>query len=200
MNAMLTALFSDEEIFLVAHQLGSLKALGPDGFPGLFYHKFWQIVKGNIVGAAEKFRTGISHLRDLSKTHIALIPKVAAPECTANFRPISLCNNSYKILSKIMANRLKVILPNLIYEHHTTFVYDCQIQDNILIAHEVFHYLKLKKKGRNHEAALKVYMNKVYDRVDVRNMPLKPTNYVIVRVKDFFDKRHTMGKKGCFIH
>lgn len=106
------------------------------------------------------------NLQTINKTHIALIPKVPNPETTSHFRPISLCNNSYKILSKLLANRLKVILPDLISHNQNAFVPGRLIQDNILLAHESFHYLKLKKEGGNHELGLKLDMNKAYDRVE----------------------------------
>lgn len=102
----------------------------------------------------------------LNSTFIALIPKVDAPEKTSHFRPISLCNTSYKILSKILANCLKCFVPMIISENQNAFVQGRQIQDNILLAHEAFHHLRLKRKGSNYELGLKVDMNKAYDRVE----------------------------------
>lgn len=102
----------------------------------------------------------------LNRTFIALIPKVQVPENTNQFRPIGLCNNSYKIVAKVIANRLKTILPDIISENQNAFVPERQIQDNILMVHETFHYLKLKNSGGVHEAGLKIDMNKAYDRIE----------------------------------
>lgn len=109
---------------------------------------------------------GLLYLHQLNKTHIALISKVPNPENTSQFKHISLCNNSYKILSKVLSNRLKTILPNIISYHQNAFVPSRQIHDNLFVAHEAYHYLKLKKKGKRCELALKLDMNKAYDRVE----------------------------------
>ncbi|KAK9910413.1 hypothetical protein M0R45_034376 [Rubus argutus] len=114
MNLNLTAPFSLDEVKAAAFQLGALKSPGPDGFPGLFYHKFWDVVNNLVYETSLDFGSGLVNLSTLNQTHIALIPKIPNPERTSHFRHISLCNNSYKILSKLIANRLKAILPALI--------------------------------------------------------------------------------------
>lgn len=65
-----------------------------------------------------------------------------------------------------MANRLKGILPYIISEQQNVFITRMQIQDNIIIAHEVYNYLNLKKEGKKFEVALKIDMNKAYDRLE----------------------------------
>lgn len=82
---------------------------------------------------------------NLNATHIVLIPKVPNPKSTSQFRPISHCNFSYKVLSKVLTNRLKPLLSSLISPMQHAFVWGRQIQDNIGIAHELFHFLKLRK-------------------------------------------------------
>ncbi|KAL6142234.1 hypothetical protein ACLB2K_060517 [Fragaria x ananassa] len=98
-------------------------------------------------------------------TYLALIPKVDNPEVASQFRPIALCN-FYKILTKIISNRLKLLMPYLITENQSAFVSGLQIQDNILVVHECFHRLKMLRTGTDGELALKLDMNKAYDRVD----------------------------------
>ncbi|KAH0987413.1 hypothetical protein GBA52_014590 [Prunus armeniaca] len=128
--------------------------------------EYWDEVKEVIVGTAMSYSESWEAVQGFNHTNIALIPKVLNPEIPSQFRPISLCNNAYKILSKILANRLKDILPHLISHQQNAFIPGRQIQDNILVAHEVFHYLRLKRKGKVGELGLKLDMNKAYDRVE----------------------------------
>lgn len=165
MNEALLQPVSVDEIKSAAFQLGALKSSGPDGFPGLFYQHFWEIINGVIQKVASTFYENGSILKEMNMTRVTLIPKVRNPENITQFRPISCCNFSYKILSKILANRLKTIIPDIISPAQCAFVPQRQIQDNILIAHEAFHYLKLKK-DTCYELGLKVDMNKAFDRIE----------------------------------
>lgn len=84
-----------------------------------------------------------------------------------DFRPISLCNVSYKLLSKIIANRLKKVMAQVIDESQSAFVKDRLITDNIIVAIEAFHWLKTGMGFSHSNAyALKIDMSKVYDRVE----------------------------------
>ncbi|KAI5336490.1 hypothetical protein L3X38_015758 [Prunus dulcis] len=166
MNDSLTRPLSLDEVQAAAAQLGSLKAPGPDGFPGLFYQRYWSTVSSVVNDSASDFFNFGHQIVNLNMTHIVLIPKILHPEELGQFRPISLCNNSYKLLAKILANRLKVILPNIISSHQNAFVPHRQIQDNVLLAHEAFHHLRLKKSICKFELGLKLDMNKAYDRIE----------------------------------
>ena len=77
-----------------------------------------------------------------------LIPKVNSLESVDQFRPISLCNFAYKIISKILVNRIKPMMGILITQNQAAFIKGRQIHYNILVANEAFHYLKLKKRGK----------------------------------------------------
>ncbi|KAL6218194.1 hypothetical protein ACLB2K_011409 [Fragaria x ananassa] len=146
--------------------LGSLKAPGPDGFPGLFHQTYWHSVNKVIHEATVSFFQTGQLLQEINKTHLVLLPKVAHPEHAFQFRPIGLCNFSYKILSKIMANRLKPFMPDLISENQAAFVVGRQIQDNVVIAHEMFHHLKLLKQSSMGAFGLKLDISKAYDSVE----------------------------------
>ena len=99
-------------------------------------------------------------------TFITLIPKAKNPILVSKFRPISLCNVLYKIFSKVLANRLKKILPHIITEHQSAFTKGRLIFVNILIAFESFHCLHHHKSSKDGFMALKLDMSKAYDRVE----------------------------------
>ncbi|KAM2045167.1 hypothetical protein ACFX1T_009399 [Malus domestica] len=166
MNAALVMRVSDFEIKTAALKMGDLKAPGPDRFPGLFYHSFWDIVKEDVSALVRDLMQGTVSPCNLNATHIVLIPKVPHPESVSQFRPISLCNYSYKVLSKFLANRLKVLLPQIISHSQNAFVAGRHIQDNIGIAHEMFHFLKGRTAKRKFELGIKLDMHKAYDRVE----------------------------------
>lgn len=166
MNADLCMPITDDEIKVAVFDLGALKAPGLDGFPGKFYQNFWETINDEVCGTTKDFSTVGFNLSALNRTHIAFIPKVQNPENVSQFRPISLCNNSYKIISKVLANHLRKILPTIISDIQNAFVPGRAIQDNLLVAHEVFHYLKTKRKGSVNDLGLKLDMNKVNDKVE----------------------------------
>ena len=112
---------------------------------------------------------------DLNYTHIALIPKIQGPETLGNYRPISLCNTVYKVVTKIIVARLRPYLDKLISLMQTAFVPGRKGIDNIIIAQEIIHGLG-KKKGRTGYMALKIDLEKAYDKLEwsfIRDMLIR---------------------------
>ena len=97
---------------------------------------------------------------------MVLIPKCKTPVSATDYRPISLCNVVYKIIAKVLVNKLKTILPRIIDESQSAFIPGRVIFDNIIVAHEVLHSMHTKKKGKSGFLAAKVDMSKAYDRVE----------------------------------
>ena len=108
------------------------------------------------------FSTGTLHI-SFNTTWVTLILKKKGPLEVTDFRPISLVGSLYKVIAKNLSNRLKVVLPSLIGESQTVFVADRQILDGALIANEVVHWLKKKKKQG---ILLKLDFQKAYDTID----------------------------------
>ena len=111
------------------------------------------------------FHSG-SLLKSLNQTFLTLIPKVNFPVDVSHFRPISLCNVIYKIISKILVSSLKPFMDMLITPYQNAFIQGRNITNNILLAHEIFDTLRKKKGRKKGYGALKIDMCKAYDRVN----------------------------------
>ena len=116
MNEALLQPFVREEVEVAIKQMAPLKASGPDGMPHIFYKHFWPDIGMEISDVVLSCLNSGTFLRSIYHTFITLIPKVDNPKIVAQFRPISLCNVIYKILSKVLVNRLKPILNSIISE------------------------------------------------------------------------------------
>ena len=166
MQDMLNESFRREEIEVALKQMHPTKAPGPDGMCALFYQKCWDTIGNDVCDQILAILNNNDDIENINHTHIVLIPKKKVCVSPTDFRPISLCNVVYKILSKVLANRLKRVLPSIIHESQSGFVPGRLITDNILVAYECFHYLKKKKTGKDGFLGLKLDMSKAYDRVE----------------------------------
>ena len=166
MRDILSRDYSAEEVQAVLFQMGPTKAPGPDGMNALIYQKYWHIVGNDVTAAVLDFLNSGTKLPEINYTHIVLIPKVKSPEKMSDFRPISLCNVIYKTISKVLANRLKQILPQLIAPTQSAFVPGRQIIDYVLVAYETLRTMHCRRKGRKGSLAMKLDISKAYDRVE----------------------------------
>ena len=147
-------------------QLGSHKALEPDGLPAFFYQLFWGIVKADVINTVLAFFHFCSLFTPLNHTFITLIPKVPFLKEVTHFRPINLCNVIYKIISKILVNRVKPLMDTLITPFQNAFINGRNISNYILIAHEVLDVLRKRNGRKANFGMLKIDMSKAYDRVN----------------------------------
>ena len=166
MNECLEVPFSDDEVWKALQEMGDLKAPGADGIPSIFYKRFWSLVGDKLKEEVLSVLNGGRMPRGWNDTVIVLIPKVNKPEKLKDLRPISLCNVAYKLISKAIANRMKTILPEIISQFQSAFVPGRLITDNVLVAYELTHYLKQRRRGKEGVAAIKLDMSKAYDRVE----------------------------------
>ena len=166
MNSSLCCEFKEEEVLSAMKQMAPLKAPGPDGMPSLFYQHFWSTVDKDVITLVLSRLNSGTLPHPLNHTFVTLIPKTKNPEYVHQFRPISLCNVLYKILSKLLANCLKTLLPMIITEHQSAFTKDRLISDNIMIAFETLHNLHRYNSKKGGFIALKLDMSKAYGRVE----------------------------------
>jgi hypothetical protein len=101
-----------------------------------FYKWLWDMLGDDLIKAVLNAVNNISVPDGWNSTTIVMILKIDNPDKVSQFRPISLCNVVYKIISKNLANRLKAYLPEIISDHQSAFVPGRMITDNILLAYE----------------------------------------------------------------
>ncbi|XP_010513002.1 PREDICTED: uncharacterized protein LOC104788940 [Camelina sativa] len=167
MNKLLVSDVTDEEIRSALFSIGATRAPGPDGFNAAFYQHYWDVVGPAIISEVKNFFTTGEMQQEWNHTNLCLIPK-NDPKTMKDFRPIALCNVTYKIISKILTKRLKQVLSEVVSETQAAFIPGRFITDNVLIAHEVLHSLKVRQRCANSYMAVKTDISKAYDRVEWR--------------------------------
>lgn len=154
---------TEEEVNEVLNEIQNGKAPSLDGFNVDFFKDCWNIVKVDILDVVEDSRTNKTILRALNTSFISLIPKQENAQTPDRYRPIALSNVVYKIISKVVANRLKPLLPALISGEQSGYVEGRKILDNIIQAHEVVHTLTSTRRAGT---ILQLDIAKAYDKMN----------------------------------
>ncbi|XP_019198078.1 PREDICTED: uncharacterized protein LOC109191859 [Ipomoea nil] len=166
MKISLSRPFTVDDVKTALFDMQPEKAPGPDSLSPAFFQHFWPILGHDlsvfIINCVEhkQFPQG------LNDSNIVLIPKKSVPEKVSDLRPIALCKVVYKVLAKMLANRLKGCLDNVVSQSQSAFIPNRLLTDNIILAGEVGHYLRRKTGGCQGWVALKLDMAKAYDRME----------------------------------
>ena len=166
MNRELLKDFKPDEVKRALNQMHPTKAPSLDGMPPLFFQKYWDIVGPCVLDCVLQALNSGTIPPHANETYICLVPKTKNPQKISEYRPISLCNVIYKIMSKVLANQLKKILPVVISEAQSAFVPGRLISDNVLVAFETMNTIDQRRKGKEGLMAIKLDMSKAYDRVE----------------------------------
>ena len=166
MVSKLVEAFTMEEVAVVVKQMGPLKAPGSDGYMAGFYQKHWTDMGSEACEAALYLFNFAVMEPVVNSTFIALIPKSNNPLSVLEYRPISLCNVLYKIISKVLANRLREVFPHIISPFQSAFLPSRLITDNILAAYETLHTMHSRTWSKVGYMGIKLDMSKAYDRVE----------------------------------
>ncbi|XP_019170974.1 PREDICTED: uncharacterized protein LOC109166477 [Ipomoea nil] len=158
--------FTIEEVKDALFSMAPDKSPGPDGYSPAFYQFFWNEIGQDVAEFVIDCAMSDSFSLGFNDAYITLIPKKKSPINMGELRPIALCNVTYKILSKMIANRLKPILQRIVSVTQSAFLLDRLITDNVIVASEVIHYLNRKREGKDGWCALKLDMAKAYDKME----------------------------------
>lgn len=163
-NVMLTTVPSAEEIKHATFDLSDEAAPGPDGYPGCFYQHFWNIISQDVVMSTQHFFKHNYIMPNLNSNLLILIPKIVGADNLDNFRPIALANFQFKLITKILADRMGMIASKIISIQQKGFIPGRNIQDCIMTASEAVNLLHKKVYGGN--IALKVDIKKAFDTIN----------------------------------
>ena len=155
--------FSEEEVSTAIAGLNGEKAPGPDGFPIAFWSFSWEFVKDEVMEFFKEFYERKKFVKSLNATFLVLIPKKGNIEDVKDYRPISLLGSLYKILAKVLANRLRRVLVKVISPSQNAFVEGRQILDAALIANEVVDSMLRRNDGG---VVCKLDIEKAYDHIN----------------------------------
>ena len=153
----------EEEVVSALRELNGEKALGPDGYTAAFWQFSWDIVKDEAMTVFRDFFVTNKFVKSLNFTFLVMVPKKEGVDDFKDFRPISLVGSLYKLVAKVLANRLKKEMGNVVNKAQNAFMEGRQILDASLIANEVIYSMvRRKEKG----ILCKLDVEKAYDKLN----------------------------------
>lgn len=155
---------SSQEVKEAIFSIKDSKSPGPNGYGSGFFKKAWPVVGEEITKAVQEFFDKGLILKQINATLMSLIPKKDDANKESDFRPIACCNVVYKAISKVISNRLRMVLPSIITTNQSAFVKGGSIMENILICQDLLkHYIR---KNFCQRCLLKIDHRKAYDPVN----------------------------------
>ncbi|XP_026446086.1 uncharacterized protein LOC113346789 [Papaver somniferum] len=161
---MLDAMPEEEEIRATIFSMDPDRSPGPDGFSGCLYRACWNIIKEDVIQAIQFCWRRRYIPKGLNSNFLVLLPKVDGAKTPSQFRPIGLSNVSFKIFTKLITNRMSVLMTKLISPQQATYVKGRSIQEQILLSSEMVNEMKKKRRGGN--VSLKLDISQAYDSVN----------------------------------
>jgi hypothetical protein len=143
----LEAVFSEEEVWSTIKEMPADRAPGPDGFMGEFYRRAWPTIKHDIMACLLKLAVGDGRgFARLNRALITLIPKKTEAVEVRDYRPISLVHSFSKLFSKLIANRLRGRLGDVVSSNQSTFVRGRCLHDNFLLVRQVARRINARRQ------------------------------------------------------
>ncbi|XP_056698695.1 uncharacterized protein [Spinacia oleracea] len=164
-KSLISSKLTLEEVRLNLFSMDPTKSPGPDGIQPIFFQRFWSDLGNSIYKFCVTCFENGKVPSDINYSYIALIPKISGPSSITEFRPIGLCNTIYKLITKIISSRLKLVLHRIISPLQSSFIKGRGIEDNVILVKEMAHLFH-KAKKRNKLMALKLDISKAYDSLE----------------------------------
>lgn len=163
---------SAKEIHDVVFAMPGNKSPGPDGYKSEFFKESWSIVGHDVVIAVQSFFDKGFLPKGINATILALIPKKKEAREMKDYRPISCCNVLYKVISKLLANRLKTVLPKFISSNQSAFVKNRLLMENVLLAFELVK--NYHKPNISPLCSVKIDIFKAFDSIQISTLHFPP--------------------------